>query len=57
MEGKILKVKIGYNPNSSSVGTDLTPLILISNFASILIPSISFFIFRYIEKIKEKKMK
>ena len=51
-KGKILKVKTGYNPNSSSIGTNLTPLIIIGGILSIAIPIISIFVAR---KLKEKK--
>jgi hypothetical protein len=52
-KGKILKIKTGYNPNSSSIGTNLTPLIIIGSAISVLLPIISIFIAR---KLKKKKM-
>jgi hypothetical protein len=42
--GKILRIKTGYNPNSSSVGANLTPLILIGSFLAIVIPAVSFYV-------------
>ena len=51
-KGKILKIKTGYNPNSSSIGTNLTPLIIIGGILSIAVPVISIVIAR---KLKNKK--
>ena len=43
-KGRILKVKTGYNPNSSSIGADLTPLLIIGSFFALIIPVVSFFV-------------
>jgi len=42
MKGRVLKIKTGFNPNSSSIGTNLTPLILGGLIAVLLIPLLSF---------------
>ncbi|MCW5830634.1 MAG: hypothetical protein KIT79_15105 [Deltaproteobacteria bacterium] len=39
--GRVLEVKFGYNPNSSSIGADLTPLVIFSGFLMVAIPVIS----------------
>ena len=49
-KGKILKYKSGYNPNSSSVGTNLTPLLIGAAVISLCIPIISIFVARRIKK-------
>lgn len=36
--GRVLKVKQGYNPNSSSIGTDLGPLLVGGAVAAVLVP-------------------
>ncbi|MBF0227238.1 MAG: hypothetical protein HQK76_17465 [Desulfobacterales bacterium] len=54
-KGKIIKVKFGYNPNSSSIGIDLTPIIIFGSLFSILVPPISFVIARLIKRRKQKK--
>ncbi len=38
--GKVLEVKLGYNPNSSSIGADLTPIVLFSGFLALVVPSL-----------------
>jgi hypothetical protein len=53
-KGRIIKIKAGYNPNSSSIGTDLTPLLVIGGISSVVIPLLSFFIIRWIKKKKNK---
>jgi len=50
-QGKVLKVKTGYNPNSSSIGTNLTPFLIGGAILSIIIPFLSLYIIR---KIKNK---
>ena len=50
-KGKILKIKTGYNPNSSSIGTDLTPLLIGGTIISLLIPVITIIVSR---KLKRK---
>ena len=50
-KGKILKIKTGYNPNSSSIGTDLTPLLIGGTIISLLIPVITIIVSR---KLKGK---
>ncbi len=45
-KGKILKIKTGYNPNSSSIGTDLTPLLIGGAIISFLIPIITIIVSR-----------
>ena len=42
MKGRVLKIKTGFNPNSSSIGTNLTPLILGGLVAVLVIPLLSF---------------
>ncbi|THB63394.1 MAG: hypothetical protein D6B27_12380 [Gammaproteobacteria bacterium] len=49
-KGKILKYKSGYNPNSSSIGTNLTPLLLGGAVISMFIPVISLFVARRLRK-------
>ena len=39
--GRVLKVKLGYNPNSSSLGMDVTLLLLGSALVSITIAVVS----------------
>jgi hypothetical protein len=51
-KGKVLKIKTGYNPNSSSIGTNLTPLIILSSVIVIVIPAVSFFLSRWFRKRK-----
>lgn len=50
MRGRVLKVKLGFNPNSSSIGTSLTPLLLGGLFAVILAPLVSFLLLRRLRK-------
>lgn len=50
--GRILKYKSGYNPNSSSIGTNLTPLLLIGGALAVLLPVVGFFIARRLKKKK-----
>ncbi|MEW6775945.1 MAG: hypothetical protein AB1405_06610 [Bdellovibrionota bacterium] len=38
--GNVLEVKLGYNPNSSSIGADLTPIVLFSGFLALVVPSL-----------------
>jgi len=38
--GRVLEVRFGYNPNSSSLGADLTPLLLLSGLLTIAVPSL-----------------
>lgn len=52
--GKILKVKTGYNPNSSSIGTNLTPLLIAGGILSIAVPFLSIYISRRIKKKKQE---
>lgn len=40
--GKILAVKLGYNPNSSSLGVDVTFLLLGAMAVTILTPIVGF---------------
>lgn len=54
-KGKILKVKTGYNPNSSSIGTNLTPLLIAGGVLSIAVPFLSIYISRRIKKKKQEK--
>ncbi len=49
-KGKILKYKSGYNPNSSSIGTNLTPLLIGGAVISLCIPIISIFVARRIKR-------
>ena len=43
-KGRVLEVKLGYNPNSSSIGADLTPILLFSSFLSVAVPSLVLFL-------------
>ena len=56
-KGKILKVKTGYNPNSSSIGTNLTPLLIAGGILTIAIPFISIYWSRRVKKKKEDQEK
>ncbi len=53
--GRILKVKAGYNPNSSSIGTDLTPLLFAGGILSLIVPFISLVVARTIKKGAREK--
>ena len=52
--GRILKYKSGYNPNSSSIGTNLTPLLLIGGALAVLLPVVGLFIARRLKKKKDE---
>ena len=52
-KGKILKIKSGFNPNSSSIGTNLTPILIFGGVLSIAIPFLSIFISRKLKKRKK----
>ncbi|MCP4131515.1 MAG: hypothetical protein GY754_11100 [bacterium] len=54
-KGKILKIKTGYNPNSSSIGTNLTPLLIAGSLLSIAMPFLSIYISRRIKKKKSEE--
>ena len=49
-QGNVLKYKSGYNPNSSSIGTNLTPLLIGGAVISLLIPVVSIVVSRRIQK-------
>ena len=51
-KGKILKIKTGFNPNSSSIGTDLTPLLIGASIMSLIIPVIAIVVSK---RLKAKK--
>ncbi|MFP4474765.1 MAG: hypothetical protein ACLFOY_04345 [Desulfatibacillaceae bacterium] len=51
--GRILKVKAGYNPNSSSIGTNLTPLLILDSMAALAVPIASFYVARWLRKKRE----
>ncbi len=55
-KGKILKIKTGYNPNSSSIGTDLTPLLIGGSIISLLIPVITIIVSRKLKRKPEEKI-
>lgn len=50
MRGRVLRVKLGFNPNSSSIGTNLTPLLLGGFVALIAAPVVSFLVARRLRK-------
>ncbi|MBF0119765.1 MAG: hypothetical protein HQK79_13095 [Desulfobacterales bacterium] len=54
MEGKILKIKTGYNPNSSSVGTQI-PTFLLLGLGSGILSIIIVQLFNFIDKCIQKK--
>ncbi|MBU2489656.1 MAG: hypothetical protein KKA60_09720 [Proteobacteria bacterium] len=41
-QGRVLRVKTGYNPNSSSVGTNLAPLLFAGSLAAMAAPLLFF---------------
>jgi hypothetical protein len=49
-EGKILKIKEGYNPNSSSVGSQIPNLFYLISSAG----AITIFLIHYFHKYKER---
>ena len=51
-KGKILKIKTGFDPNSSSIGTDLTPLLIGASIMSLIIPVIAIVVSK---RLKAKK--
>ncbi len=51
--GRILKVKTGYNPNSSSVGTNLAPLLFGGAFLAFFIPVVSFLVSRRLRRMRD----
>ena len=52
-KGKILKIKTGFNPNSSSIGTDLTPLLIGASLMSLIIPVIAIVVSKRLKAKKE----
>lgn len=56
-KGRILKVKAGFNPNSSSIGTNLTPLIILGSVVSVALPVISLIVARKLKKKKAEEEK
>ena len=52
--GRVLKIKAGYNPNSSSIGTNLTPLILAGSVMALAIPVVSFIAGHWLKWIFKK---
>ena len=55
MSGKVLKIKTGFNPNSSSIGTNLTPLILGGIAAVLAIPLSSFLVARRLRRRRREE--
>ncbi len=53
-KGRILKIKTGFNPNSSSIGTDLTPLLIGASIMAFLIPLIAIIVSKRIKSNKEE---
>ena len=51
-KGRVLKIKTGYNPNSSSIGTNLSPLLIAGAILSIVVPILTFI---FVRKIRKKK--
>ncbi len=39
-KGRVLEVKFGYNPNSSSIGADLTPLLIFASALTFIVPAV-----------------
>ncbi|MBF0223829.1 MAG: hypothetical protein HQK76_00115 [Desulfobacterales bacterium] len=57
MKGKILKVKSGYNPNSSSVGSQIPAFLIVglgSGVMTIMITQLINFIDEWIQKRKNQ---
>ncbi len=54
-KGRVLKIKTGYNPNSSSIGANLTPLLVAGSALALAVPFISFYVARRLRKRNEKE--
>ena len=50
MKGKIIRMKLGYNPNSSSLGTDVQVLI----YSTVLLSALTLFISSLIRVFRRK---
>ena len=55
--GKILKLKTGYNPNSSSIGTNLTPLLIGGAVLALAVPVVSIIVARHLRRKNKEAMK
>jgi len=40
----VLEVKFGYNPNSSSIGADLTPLLIFASALTFVVPAVAIYL-------------
>jgi len=49
--GKILRMKLGYNPNSSSLGTDVQVLL----YSSVVLSAMTLFISSLVRVVRKKK--
>lgn len=54
-KGRVLKIKTGFNPNSSSIGTNLTPLILAGSVISLAVPALSFMLAVFLRRRMKKE--
>ncbi|MEW5734968.1 MAG: hypothetical protein AB1921_08935 [Thermodesulfobacteriota bacterium] len=52
--GNILMLKTGYNPNSSSIGTNLAPFLAIGTILAFAVPMASFLISQHIRRKKDQ---
>lgn len=53
-KGRILAVKWGYNPNSSSLGVDVTFFLLGASALAILTPAVTGLL--YVRRLRDKKL-
>ncbi len=53
--GRLLRVKTGYNPNSSSVGTNLAPLLLAGSLAAMAAPLLFFWASHLLDRRKRPR--
>lgn len=57
IKGKVLKIKIGYNPNSSSIGTEITAFIYGATIFTLISNSLFSIVSTILAKKKDNKTK
>lgn len=52
--GRVLMVKSGYNPNSSSIGTNLAPFLAAGTILAFAVPMVTFFVSQRLRRKKQE---